>query len=535
MEYLIIKIIFAVLFSVCGIFALTRQYQMLQQNSYFAVRYFNWYKGVLKGSKTVSSVSDFLRALIGTALVVLFKYESRLLGVLLLATCFFVLLSVAIESVSLNKNSIKRLVVTARVKRMWICGAVLLTSLALLWILSGGVAESVISAVLFLLCILPEATALLSLFIMKPVEKAISNYYVNDAKKILKNHRNMTVIGVTGSYGKTSTKFILGRILSERFNTLVTPENYNTPMGIVITVRRDLKPQTEIFVCEMGAKRKGDIKEDCQIANPDLGIITSIGPQHLDTFGDIETVVSTKFELADWVKSKNGKMYLNSDNEYIKAKAGDYASVTYGTGEADCKATDISYSPKGLTVTLSYKGKEFKVTSHLLGQHNALNIAAAAGLALDLGLTPEEIAFAVSKIKPVEHRLELKPYINGATLIDDAYNSNPEGCLEATRVLGCFDGMKKIIVTPGLVELGEREYEANRRLGQEAAKHCDIIILVGQKRSIPLKEGVLAEGFSEENLYVVSSFKEAVSVFTLMCDANTAILFENDLPDNYLE
>ena len=535
MNYLIIKAIFAVLFTVCGVFGLTRQYQMLQQNSYFTVRYLNWYKDFLKNSKPISIISEIITAVFGTVIVIIVRFEDFLLAVLLLAVCFLSLLSVAVHSVKLNRNSIKKLVVTARIKRMWVCGAVLLTIPALLWVLLGGVVETIACVVLFLMCLLPEITAVLSLFIMKPVERVISDYYVNDAKKILRNHKNMTVIGVTGSYGKTSTKFILGRILSERFNTLVTPENYNTPMGIVITVRRDLKPQTEVFVCEMGAKRKGDIKQDCQIANPDLGIITSIGPQHLDTFGDIETVISTKFELADWVKSKNGKMYLNSDNQYISAKSGDYNSVTYGTSTADCVAEEIAYSPKGLTVTLSYKNNKFKVTSHLLGQHNALNIAAAAGVALDLGLTPEEIAFAVSKIKPVEHRLQLKPYINGATLIDDAYNSNPEGCLEATRVLGCFEGMKKIIVTPGLVELGDREYEANRRLGQEAAKHCDIIVLVGQKRSIPLKEGVLSEGFNKENLFVVSSFKQAVSVFTPMCDSNTAILFENDLPDNYLE
>ncbi len=527
---MIIKICFAVMCAVLGIVALTRQYQMLQQNSYFAVRYLRWYKGVIK-----SRVAPILKALLGAVLVVTALSESFGLKILLFAICGVALLIEAVSSVCLNKKSIKKLVVTARVKRMWVAGGVILCLIAVLSVIVGGIAGKVLLAVLFIMCALPEITALISLFIMKPIEKCISNYYVNDAKKILRNHKNMTVIGVTGSYGKTSTKFILGRILSERYNTLVTPENYNTPMGIVITVRRDLKPQTEVFVCEMGAKRKGDIKEDCQIANPDLGVITSIGPQHLDTFGNIETVVSTKFELADWVKLKNGKMYLNGDNQYIKEKAGEYSSVTYGVGDCDCKACDISYSPKGLTVTLNYKGEEMKVTSRLLGYHNALNIAAAVGVAFDLGLTSEEIAFAVSKLKPAEHRLELKSYINGSTLIDDAYNSNPEGCLEAARVLGCFDGMKKIIVTPGLVELGEQEYEANRRLGVEAAKYADIIILVGQKRSIPLAEGVKAQNFPEENLYVVSSFKEALGLFSPMLDSNTVILFENDLPDNYLE
>ena len=528
---MIIEICFAVVFAVSGIAALTRQYQMLQQNSYFAVRYLRWYKGALDGGKVI----EIARALIGAFAVAVAFYKDTALQIFLLSLGAVLLLLTAFKANSQKKKSIKKLVVTARVKRMWAAGGVIIVLIASLAVLLNSTVSIILWSVLFLVCALPEIVALLSLLVMKPIEKCISDYYVNDAKKILRNHKNMTVIGVTGSYGKTSTKFILGRILSERYNTLVTPENYNTPMGIVITVRRDLKPQTEIFVCEMGAKRKGDIKEDCKIANPDLGVITSIGPQHLDTFGNIETVVSTKFELADWVKQKNGKMYLNGDNEYIKAKAGEYTSVTYGTSNCDCKAADIAYSPKGLTVTLNYKGEEFKVTSHLLGYHNALNIAAAVSVALDLGLTAEEIAFAVSKLKPTEHRLELKSYINGSTLIDDAYNSNPEGCLEAARVLGCFDGMKKIIVTPGLVELGDREYEANRRLGQEAAKYADVIILVGQKRSVPIAEGIKSQNFPDKNLYVVSSFKEAMGVFSPMLDSDTVILFENDLPDNYLE
>ncbi len=528
---IILSICFAVLATALGIAGLTRQFQMLQQNSYFAVRYWRWYKGSFKLGRLLYIVISLL----GSVGAFFALSLDTVWCIVIFAVLVLFLLITARRSVSLNKKSIKRLVVTARVKRMWVAAGIIVACLAALSVLLPATAGNILKGVLFLLCTLPEITSLLSLLVMKPIEKSISNYYVNDAKKILRSMNNMKVIGVTGSYGKTSTKFILGRILSEKYNTLVTPENYNTPMGIVITVRRDLKPTTQIFVCEMGAKRKGDIKEDCMIANPDLGVITSIGPQHLDTFGNIETVVTTKFELADWVKAKGGKMYLNGDNEYIKANAENYDNITYGTHNCDCKATDISYSPKGLTVTVKYKEHEFKVTSHLLGYHNALNITAAASVALDLGLTLEEIAYAVSKLKPVEHRLQLKPYINGATLIDDAYNSNPEGCLEAVRVLGCFDGMKKIIVTPGLVELGDKEYEANRRLGEEAAKHADIIILVGKKRSIPLAEGVRSHNFPEENLYVVSSFKEAMGVFSPICDKNTAILFENDLPDNYLE
>ena len=256
---------------------------MLQQNSYFAVRYWRWYKGSFKAGRLIYIILSLL-----FAAGVFIAPSIDLVGkIIVYAVTLLFLFIVAKHFNAQNKKSIKKLVFTARVKRMWTAAAVVIVAVAVLGGLIGGSASRILSAVAVILAVLPEILTIISLFIMKPIEKCISNYYVNDAKKILRSMKNMKVIGVTGSYGKTSTKFILGRILSEKYNTLVTPENYNTPMGIVITVRRDLKPQTEIFVCEMGAKRKGDILEDCGIADPDLGVITSIGPQHLDTFGNI--------------------------------------------------------------------------------------------------------------------------------------------------------------------------------------------------------------------------------------------------------
>jgi UDP-N-acetylmuramoyl-tripeptide--D-alanyl-D-alanine ligase len=512
--------------AISGNFATVRQFQMLQQNSYFFIRYFKWYKGNF-------GATNIVRIIFAVLGVLFFSLKERFINdtaaIIILCALLFLPIILAFVSVLKNKKSIKKLVVTARVKRM------IGTAICIFAVISAiCYFLPTFTALLYALAVLPAVIVTASLFIMKPIEKAISNHYINDAKKILKSMPNLKIIGVTGSYGKTSTKCILGRILSEKYNTLITPENYNTPMGIVITVKKFLRPETEIFVCEMGAKRKGDIREDCEIANPDLGIITSVGPQHLDTFGNIQTVADTKFELADCVKKNGGKMYINTDNPIIKEKSGLYDCITYGVGDCEVKAENISYSPLGLTLDIVKGNTRFTVTSKLLGNHNALNITAAAAVALDLNVSPAEITFAVSKLKPIEHRLEMKPYISGSVLIDDAYNSNPEGCLEAVRVLGCFEGMKKIIVTPGLVELGEKEYECNRRLGEEAAKHCDIIILVGKNRSKPIADGVKSTDFDTDNLYIVSSFFEAKELFSKMCDQNTAILFENDLPDNYL-
>lgn len=519
--------------AIIGVLSLIRQYQMLQQNSYFLSRYFKWYRGAFKKDR----IFDILVAVFGAVAVFTDTAPGKTdaLGIIATAVLVLYLAANAFAAHKENRKSVKKIVMTARVKRMYLASAIIFAALTAVGTAVPGAVGKCASALLYVLAALPELTVVLSLTVMKPIEKAISNYYVNDAKKILASKKNMKIIGVTGSYGKTSTKFILGRILSEKYNTLITPENYNTPMGVVITVRRDLKPQTEVFVCEMGAKKKGDIAEICDIASPDTGFITSVGPQHLDTFGNIETVASTKFELADRVKQKGGTMYLCGDNEIIKEKAKDYTCVTYGAGENnDCVAENVTYSADGLKMTVRRGDISFPVTSKLLGAHSAVNIAGAAAIALDMGLTPEEIAFAVSKIKPVEHRLEMKPYIFGSTLIDDAYNSNPEGCLSAVRVLGNFTGMKKIIVTPGLVELGDREYECNKALGAEAAKYCDRIILVDEKRSVPLLDGIRSEGFDEEKVTVVKSFKEAYDVFSRECDKNTVILFENDLPDNYL-
>ena len=209
-DIVIVEICFAAVFAVSGIAALTRQYQMLQQNSYFAVRYLRWYKGALGGSKVI----EFICALVGAFAVATAFYKDTVLQLLLLSLGAVLLLLTAFKANSQNKKSIKKLVVTARVKRMWAAGGVIIVLIASLAVLLNSTVSIILWSVLFLVCALPEIVALLSLLVMKPIEKCISDYYVNDAKKILRNHKNMTVIGVTGSYGKTSTKFILGRILS---------------------------------------------------------------------------------------------------------------------------------------------------------------------------------------------------------------------------------------------------------------------------------------------------------------------------------
>lgn len=504
-------------------FSLVKQFQMLQQNSYFPSRYFKWLK------------DSYFEKLILLTLVfcIICLFYSFLPWLALAASVIFTAYQIY-SAVTDYKKSIKKLVFTPRVIRLYSAAVIVIAAVLILALTNKMPLDSIFLVVLLILGVFTPITTFIAYYLTKPIEILFSNYYISDAKKKLSSNKKLKVIGVTGSFGKTGTKFILARILSEKYNVLATPQSFNTPMGVVRTIREKLKAQTEIFVCEMGAKNIGDIKEICDIVNPDMGIITSVGAQHLETFKSVDNVFNTKFELYDAVMKKGGKCFVNLASEGINERIGEREAITYSTGSADFTATDISYSSSGATFRIVGNGYDFPVTTRLLGRHNVLNILGSAAIALSLGLTAEEIQFAVSRLEPTEHRLELKSYINSSLCLDDAYNANPEGCIEAVSVLASFNGMKKVIVTPGLVELGKEEYNFNYKLGLAAAKISDIIILVGKKRAVPMNDAILTTDFNTENLYIVGSFKEAMEVYSSFADENTVVLLENDLPDNYL-
>lgn len=376
----------------------------------------------------------------------------------------------------------------------------------------------------------------LSNLINKPIEKAVQNWYINDAKKILKSTPNLHKVGITGSYGKTSMKFYLSELLNSQYDTLKTPESFNTPMGVTITIRNHLKPTHEYFVCEMGARRVGEIKELCGIASPHDGIITSVGPQHLETFKSIENVVKTKFELADSI-SALGKVYLNYDNELIRKKAHEYQNaVTYGSSEdCDYYASDISVSDKGTSFTITAPdGSSCRYTTKLLGEHNVQNLAGAVAYCHgSAGIALEKLVVPIKRIDAVPHRLQLIDKGGNLTYIDDAYNSNPNGCRAALKVLGLFDACR-ILVTPGMVELGEKQEELNYEFGREASKTCDYIILVGKEQTEPIYKGIIDSGYPKEQVYVSDNLSEALEkAQSYHTDKKKIVLLENDLPDNY--
>ncbi|MBU2462326.1 UDP-N-acetylmuramoyl-tripeptide--D-alanyl-D-alanine ligase, partial [bacterium] len=329
------------------------------------------------------------------------------------------------------------------------------------------------------------------------------------------------VIGITGSYGKTSTKHILAHILSQKYKVLATPESYNTLMGICKVINNNLLPEHQIFIVEMGAYKRGDIKELCDLVKPEIGILTGIGLQHLERFGSVENIRKTKFELIESLP-KDGIAILNSGCKYCQKFQPKVKTIRYGGQEKGIRvsAEGLSFSVNGITFQTS-----------LLGSHNLQNILSAIACARELKMTLEEIQRAVFSLPQIPHRLQL---IKTPTsiIIDDAYNSNPVGAKEALFLLSQFSG-RKILVTPGMIELGEKEYEENRLFGEEAAKTCDVVILVGKKRTKAIADGLLSAGFSKDNLFVVKSLDEARDKLSQI--RGDVILFENDLPDNYDE
>ena len=439
-----------------------------------------------------------------------------------------------------RKPAKKKLVFTPRVIRMCVTSTIVYGAVCALSMIFGYKKFSIIESngwylpVLCLWQIFSLFMPMIANFINKPVEKGVNNYYINDAKRIINELPNTIVIGITGSFGKTSTKYYLNTLLSAKYNVLMTPASFNTTMGVVKTVRGMLNATHEIFICEMGAKGVGEIKEICDIVHPKHSMITSIGEQHLETFKSVDNIIKTKFEIADCIT--DGTVVLNYDNDLIRNHGTDKNKLTYGIGDGDYdyKATNIKVSPKGTSFTVIHKGESYDFSTKLLGSHNVQNITGAIAMAHFMGVPMRDLVFPVKRLECVPHRMEILDKGNGVTVIDDAFNSNPAGARAALGTLAMMEDCERILVTPGMVELGEREYDLNRELGEFAADCCDAAILVGERQAPPIKEGLLKKGYPEDKIYVVKSLNEGVEIaYGLNAGRKRVILLENDLPDNY--
>lgn len=512
--------------TVCAlpVFYLAMRYNlhMLQLNEYHNSEQFHWLKRNLRIQWLL-----YVGVIYGVLQILFCNVVITVLAVMDLLLAF-----ATFNALRRGKNK-KRLVFTARIKRLIWSDVVICTIIVALFAIFKGI-DAVEGAVI-LVTALQFFMVIVSNFVNIPLEKAVRQYYINDAKRILKKHDDLQIIGVTGSYGKTSVKFYVQTLLREKYNVLVTPESYNTPMGVVKTIREMLKPQHQIFVCEMGANRVGDIKKICKIVNPDHAIITSIGPQHLETFYKMENIVKTKFELVDSIP-KGGHVILNGDNEYIYENAKKYDNVTFyfsSENKEGYYAKDIKATTNGTEFTVvAPDGETCEFSTRLVGIHNVINVMSAITVANVFGISLKDLRIPVRRISPVPHRMQMIPKGN-VTIIDDAFNSNPVGSKAAVETLAMFDDVK-ILITPGMVDLGEKEEEYNFKFGTYAAKCCDYILLVGKKRTEPIKNGVMSEGFPGEKCLSFDKLEEAMAyAYAIKEQGHKYILLENDLPDNY--
>ncbi|MBL4804453.1 MAG: UDP-N-acetylmuramoyl-tripeptide--D-alanyl-D-alanine ligase [Alphaproteobacteria bacterium] len=448
-----------------------------------------------------------------------------------------------------RKNSKKKLVMTNRAKRIFI-PAYLLMIVSAAWVfLPIYPPQHYIWIVNIQL--IPVMIILVNL-VLSPFEERTQKKFWNEAHDKVQDYQPK-VIGITGSFGKTSVKHILGHILKTQAPTLITPGSVNTPMGIARVVREELEPEHQYLVVEMGAYGPGSIERLCRLTPPDMGIITAIGHAHYERFKSLETVAKTKYELAEAALEKGGSVIAHertlrfaasreikeqNENQFVICGEGPEAVKAKGIEEqsylqkGDLAINSIIQKDKGVEVRFSWKNVQYSVDAPIFGVHHGHNIALAFAAAFELGIPSADIQSALQSLPQIQHRLEVKRQGGGITIIDDAYNSNPVGFQAALGLLEQMPtGGRKILVTPGMVELGAVHSDAHKTIGEYAAKACDIAIIVQGKRIPTFIDAYKNNGGKE--LHQVNTFAEAQTWISKNAKSGDVILLENDLPDLY--
>lgn len=491
--------------------------EAFQQSAYNNGRYIKYIKENYKYSFGINEIIPLVIILIPVS-------YTNILGLFVkyILTFFFVYYNLKFFNIS-KKNFVKKLglKITSRVKRLIVT---IILIIVILFILIGV-------NFLSLLIVTYEIYAIIMLanLINYPMEKSIRNNFKKKASKKIASFKDLTVIGITGSYGKTSIKNIVDEVLSDSEITLKTPSSFNTPMGLSITINNNLNKMHENFIAEMGAYYKGEIEELALMVKPKIGIVSSIGPQHLETFKTIQNIQNTKMELVENIE-ENGLAILNYDNKYIREyKIKNKVKTAYYSLEnkdVDLYAHDILYKEDGMEFKILFHKKEYKIKTKLLGKHSIYNILAAILVADYKGIKIEKIIKSISKLSKIEHRLELKKISNDLTIIDDAFNANIEGLKEGVNILSKYKNIK-ILITPGLIDGGDQNFNLNKEYAK-SIKGIDHVIFIGNYNKKALNEGI----DKSMKVYNYDNFIDAYN-FAISLNGSKTILIANDLPDKY--
>ena len=372
--------------------------------------------------------------------------------------------------------------------------------------------------------------------LMTPVQGFINARFLRRARRKLDGLAPQ-VVGITGSFGKTSTKFAIQTLAGSEGRVLATPGSFNTPLGVCRTINEQLTSGHEVFVVEMGAYGEGEIAELMAFVHPSIGVLTAVGPAHLERFGSMDAIRRGKYEVVRDLPV-DGTAVMNVDDPIVRELADvteHVRVVRYGLdvdGSPDVTARDVNFGPHGTTMMLVDRrdDAQTQVSTRLLGRHAVGHVLAGYAVARVLGRSPEEIAADARRLQPVEHRLQLLEGAPGITIIDDAYNSNPEGAAAALEVLEAMPVEKRIVVTPGMIELGELQAKENRRFGERAGAVADVLIVVARVNRDAIVSGALG---GKARVITVDSLEEAQVHLAELLTPGSAVLFENDLPDQY--
>jgi len=384
----------------------------------------------------------------------------------------------------------------------------------------------------------------LAVFVFWPFDHAIKSRIVGKAKLKLTEVPRLKIIGITGSYGKTTFKEALKTVLEEKYRVLATPENKNTPIGLSRLILDDLGPAFEILIAEMGAYRVGDIKTLCQIAKPDIAVLTGINESHLERFGSIKNTILGKFEIVTNAKL-TAPVFLNADNDYILDNYKKFVGEREVNFYSESKFSRTPYAIKNKIYLPDAKGLEFDLTktegedlighfkTALIGDYILGTLMGVIEIALKLGLSVAEIQRGFNRLQPIPHRLEPILTAQNVLIIDDSYNGNPAGAREAIKLLKRFSDRRKIYLTPGLVEMGKASEKIHHELGENLATVADKVILIKNSVSEYIRAGLLNKGFSEDNLTIYPSTDSAHADIKNILKPGDVIIFQNDWTDNY--
>jgi UDP-N-acetylmuramoyl-tripeptide--D-alanyl-D-alanine ligase len=446
-----------------------------------------------------------------------------------------------------RESTKKPLVYTDRMRRLIIASALLSSIVVFLplfaaWLL-GAQPSGAANILLFLTGLgaadfLAPSLVLAAGSLAAPLERRYQLGYKAAAREKLKARPDLLIVAITGSYGKTSTKGAVAAVLGHRLSVLASPGSYNTPMGLCRVINDMLKPHHQVLVLEMGARYPGDIQELCDIALPHVGIVTNVGVAHLESMGSVEAIAREKGTLIERIPS-GGTAILNADDPAVaamRARARTTNIVCVGTSPgSDIRADNIRFGVDGTSFdAIEADGERHHFHTEALGLHNVMNVLFALAVGRAWGMRLREMAHAVKAMPAVAHRLRLRKE-GEVFILDDAFNSNPVGARNAVDILGQFSTGHRFVVTPGMVELGERQADENRAFGSHMAGKVDTVLLVGAKQTLPIREGLRESGFPDDAVHTFSSLREAQEYLRTVQRPGDIVLYENDLPDHYEE